>query len=78
MSLPAVLFRGKVYVGDPRHKDAIDKAFAGMSQHQLVRVCHRIMDGKETILFGRAEADGTAWEHDQEYQAARMRMYGFD
>lgn len=26
---PAVQFRGKVYVGDPRHKDALDSIWVG-------------------------------------------------
>lgn len=76
--LPAVKFRRKVYVGDPRHKDAIEKAFAGMSPMSKRNVCHRIADGKETLQFGWAEADGAGWEHDVAYQDARMIMYGFD
>lgn len=75
---PAVLFRGRVYVACPRHMDAINLAFDGMSQHQKYRVSNLIADGKETMLFGSAEGDGSDWEHNAEYQAARMVMYGFD
>ncbi len=78
MRFMAVLFRGRVYVGTPRHKDAIDLAFAGMTHHTKRRVSNRIADGKEAMLFGTAKGDGTDWEHDPEYQDARMLMYGFD
>lgn len=75
---PAVLFRGKVYVGDPHHRDAIDQAFKGMSDHESWRVSNRIADGKEVMLFGWSCADGSEWDHDKEYQDARMTMYGFE
>ncbi len=75
--ITAVRFRSKVYAAGPRHKDAIDKAFEGMSQHTLHRVCGRISDGKESIEFGMANEDGTGWERDIESHDARMEMYGF-
>lgn len=74
----AVMFRGKIYVGCPRHMDAINLAFAGMTQMQKHRVYLRIADGKETMLFGTALGDGTEWEHDEKWQASRMQMYGLD
>jgi hypothetical protein len=74
---PAVKFRNKVYIGNPRHKDAIDLAFAGMTQHQKFRACNRIADGKETILFGWVDGCDN-WEPDPRWQSARMIMYGFD
>ena len=74
----AVMFRGRVYVAAPRHLDAINLAFAGMTQHQKYRICNRIADGQEAMLFGSAKSDGSEWEHDAEYQNARMKMYGFD
>lgn len=75
---PAVKFRGKVYVATPRHMDAINLAFASMTFQQQRRVSNRISDGKETMLFGSANGDGTGWEWNEEYQSARMIMYGFD
>jgi hypothetical protein len=74
----AILFRGKVYVACPRHLDAINLAFAGMTQKQRHRVGNRIADGKEKMLFGTALGDGSAWEWNEEFQNARMTMYGFD
>lgn len=74
----AVMFRGRVYVAAPRHFDAINLAFAGMTPHQKHRVSNRIADGQETMLFGSARSDGSEWKHDSEYQNARMKMYGFD
>jgi hypothetical protein len=74
----AVKFRGRIYVAGPRHMDAINLAFDGMTQQQKHRVCNRIADGKETIQFGSARGDGTEWEWNEEFQNARMRMYGFD
>lgn len=74
----AVLFRGRVYVACPRHQDAINLAFAGMTQMQKHRVSNRIADGKEKMLFGTALGDGSAWEWDEECQAIRMLIYGFD
>lgn len=75
---PAIMFRNRLYVGTPRHKDAIDLAFDGMSHMSRRNVANRIADGKEAMLFGWALEDGTGWEHDAEYQSARMIMYGFD
>ena len=74
---PAVLFRDCVYVAAPRHLDAINLAFAGMTQQQALRVSHRIAEGKETMLFGTAKGDGSEWEWDEKNQPARMQMYGF-
>lgn len=75
---PAVKFRGKLYVGTPRHMDAINLAFAGMTAMQKHIVSNRIADGKETMQFGSAKGDGTEWEWNEEFQKARMLMYGFD
>lgn len=74
----AILFRNRVYVASPRHLDAINLAFAEMTQLQKHRVSLRIADGKETMLFGTALGDGSGWEWNEEYQNARMTMYGFD
>lgn len=74
----AVKFRGRVFVACPRHMDAITLAFDGMTDLQKHRVSNRIADGKETMLFGTAFGDGSAWEWHEEYQNARMKMYGFD
>lgn len=74
----AVLFRGRVYIAAPRHMDAINLAFAGMTQMQKHHVCNRIADGKEKMLFGTALGDGSAWQWDEKQQDARMMMYGFD
>lgn len=71
---PAIKFRGRVFVGAPYHADAIEKAFDGMSQHQRGRVCDRIISGKEAVVFGFAQADGTDW-FEADNQSARMRMY---
>lgn len=74
----AILFRGRVYVAGPRHMDAIRLAFSGMTETQQHRVSNRIADGKEELLFGSALGDGSAWEWNEEYQNARMTMYGFE
>lgn len=74
----AVLFRGRVYVAAPRHMDAINLAFAGMTQIQKHHVGNRIADGKEKMLFGTALGDGSEWDWDEKQQAPRMVMYGFD
>jgi hypothetical protein len=74
----AILFRGKIYVATPRHMDCIKLAFEGMTHEQKRRVSNRIADGKENLLFGFALADGSDWEWNEEFQAARMIMYGFD
>lgn len=74
----AVRFRGRVYVGSPRHKDAINLAFAKMTDLAANRVSHRIAEGKEQMLFGTAFGDGTGWEWNEEFQDARMNMYGFE
>lgn len=74
----AILFRNRVYVACPRHMDAIRLAFAGMTHLTKRRISNNIADGKETMLFGTAKGDGSEWEHDAEYQDARMTMYGFD
>lgn len=75
---PAVKFRGKLYVGTPRHMNAMNLAFAGMTDQQKRRVANRIADGKEEMLFGSAKGDGSEWEWNQEFQGARMLIYGFD
>jgi hypothetical protein len=73
----AVLFRRKVFVVGPNHKDAIDAAFAKFTEHQAHRVTLRIMDGKEDIVFGFAYIDGTGFK-PSDMQSARKRMYGFN
>lgn len=75
---PAILFRSCLYVATPRHMDAINLAFTGMTQLTKRNVCNRIADGKEKLLFGSAKGDGTEWEWNEEFQNARMSMYGFD
>lgn len=74
---PAVKFRRKIYVGHPRHQDAINKAFAGMSKLSVRRAYERVADGKEDIIFGFACEDGTDW-CDSDSQMGRKRLYGFD
>ncbi len=74
----AVLFRGRIYVAAPRHLDAINLAFASMTQHEKHRVSLRIADGKEKMLFGTALGDGSGWDWSEEYQNTRMLMYGFE
>jgi len=74
---PAVKFRRKVYVGHPRHLDAIHKAFEGMSEHTVRRIYNRIADGKEEIVFGFACEDGSDW-YEADMQSARKLMYSFD
>src|SRR5687768_633219 len=75
---PAVKSRGKVFVATPRHMDAVNMAFDGMTHQQRRRVSNRIADGKEDILFGWTNADGSDWSPQEEFQKARMIMYGFD
>lgn len=74
----AILFRNRIYVASPRHMDAVNLAFAGMTDLQKHRVSLRIADGKEKMLFGSALGDGSAWEWNEEFQNSRMAMYGFD
>ncbi len=74
----AVKFRGKFYVAAPRHLDAINLAFAGMTNLQKHRVSNRIADGKEELLFGTTRGDGSDWEWNEEFQNARLHMYGFE
>lgn len=74
---PAVLFRRKVYVAGPCHKDALDLALSGMTRHQQHRVYNRISDGKEDIVFGFAYDDGTDFKPSS-MQGARKVMYGLD
>ena len=74
----AVLFRRKIYVRGPRHLDALNAAFERFTQHQVHRIYNRVADGKEEIVFGFANADGTGWEFSSDFQDARKIMYGFD
>lgn len=74
---PAVLFRKKVYVAGPYHKDALDLTFRGFSAHQCHRIYNRVADGKEEIVFGFAFDDGTEFMPSS-MQEARKAMYGFD
>lgn len=73
---PAVRLRRKIYVAGPRHQDALNVAFSGMSKHAVHRLHNRVMDGKENIVFGFACEDGSDW-HESEMQDARKLMYGF-
>ena len=75
---PAVKFRRILYISAPRHADAINLAFKNMSDLTVRHISNMIADGKENMLFGWAKADGSEWEHDKEYQDARMTMYGFE
>lgn len=74
----AVQFRNCTYVASPRHMDAVNLAFSGMSDLQKRLVSERIADGKERMLFGTALGDGTEWEWDEKWQSARLKIYGFD
>lgn len=74
---PAVLFRRGLYIAGPFHQDAINLAFAGMTDLQKQHVSIRIGDGKESMLFGCARADGSNWEWDEVRQGVRLTMYGF-
>lgn len=74
----AILFRNRVYVASPRHMDAINLAFAGMTPIQKRLISNRIANGKEKMLFGSALGDGSVWQWDEKQQSARMKMYGFD
>lgn len=78
MRFTAILFRGQVFVACPRHLDAINLAFDGMTHHTKRRIANRVADGKEAMLFGSAKGDGSEWEWNEEFQGARMLMYGFD
>lgn len=71
---PAIKFRRKIYVAGPRHQDAINLAYKGMSSHAQRRAEDRVAEGKETIIFGFACEDGSDWI-DSDMQAARIRMY---
>lgn len=77
------MFRGKIFVSDvdtdamTYHQNAINKAFAGMSDHTANRTRWRIMDGKEDIIFGFALEDGSDWV-DSSSQLGRKEMYGFN
>ena len=48
-----------------------------MSEHTARRVCNRIADGKESMVFGFACEDGSDWI-ESDMQSARKLMYGFD
>lgn len=77
MRLPAVKFRGKIYVGHPHHADAIAFMFKGWTTHRIHRAYDRVADGKEDIIFGFACEDGSDWV-EGDLQGGRKRMYGFD
>ncbi len=77
MKFPAVLWRRRVYVGRPRHQDAINAAFAKLSNLQKRKAYDRVADGKENIIFGFAFHDGEDFK-PSDMQDARKRMYGFD
>lgn len=77
MRIPAIKFRRKIYVGHPHHADAIAAMFHGWTTHRIHRAYDRVADGKEDILFGFANADGSDW-YEADSQLGRKRMYGFD
>jgi hypothetical protein len=74
---PAVLFRGRVYVGLARHNDAIEAAFSGLTEREKRRAGNRIADGKEELIFGFAFEDGAEFcpTHSQQ---GRKVLYGFE
>lgn len=74
--IKAVMFRRKVYVGK-NHQDAINSAFAGMSDLTVVNLRHKIATDKELMLFGYAYPDGSDFIVS-ESQEARKTMYGFE
>lgn len=76
MRLPAVKFRRKIYVAGPRHQDAINLAFEGMSKLSVRNTYLRISSGKENIIFGFAFIDGHDWI-ECDMQRVRKLMYGF-
>lgn len=71
MRYPAVKFRRKIYVAGPRHQDAVNLAFKGMSPLSRRRAQDRIAEGKE---IGFACEDGTDW-YLSSSQSARTYMY---
>ena len=73
----AIKFRGRVYVASPRHQDAINLAFAGMTKIGCDRIVSRIAEGRETLRFGSARGDGSEWVDEAKYHSARMQIYGF-
>lgn len=74
--LKAVKFRRKIYVGET-HKDAIDLAFAGMSDLTVRNIAHKIGDGKEELIFGYAYPDGSDFIISDS-QEGRKIIYGFE
>lgn len=76
MRYPAVKFRRKIYVAHPHHADAIALALKGMSTLAIHRAYDRVVDGKENIVFGFANIDGSDW-YESDSQDARKKMYGF-
>jgi len=73
----AILFRKILYVATPNHMDARKMIEASMSKLAMQRAYNRVVDGKETMLFGFAYLDKETWvwEHCPEYQEARMTIY---
>lgn len=74
--LKAIMFRRKIYVGE-NHKDAIDLAFASMSDLTVRNLCDKIAANKEALVFGYAYADGSDFVISDS-QEARKIMYGFE
>lgn len=72
----AIKFRRKIYVG-PHHKDAIDLAFAGMTDLSVSNISDRIADGKEELIFGYAHENGSDFVISDS-QEGRKIMYGFE
>lgn len=73
----AVLFRGTIYVATPRHMDALNLIFEGMSEHTQHRLHLRIAERKEPLVFGHSMIDGSHWQ-PVDCNEARMTMYGFE
>lgn len=74
--IKAVMFRRKVYVGE-NHKDAINAAFAGMSDLTVRNIGYKIGNGKEDLIFGYAYPDGAGWMISDSQEGRKM-MYGFE
>jgi hypothetical protein len=74
---PAVLFRGRIYVGLMRHNEAIEAAFSGLTEREKRRAGNRIADGKEELIFGFAFWDGAEFIATDS-QGGRKVLYGFE
>lgn len=82
--LPAVRWRGKVYVGaelapgpygESYHQDAINKAFASLGDVGRLKAIEAIAEERETMDFGYAYADGSDYESTQQQEARRVMYF---